>query len=750
MYTKTKEEKKIGKSIYTGAVYGVAVWTVYATVEYFFTAILPWIMNPSHAYIPVHPVFTVLLFVIYPFIGLTLGGLSGLCLHAAARTGLFPDKPDASTFASSAVLTVVLAFDLNLLYIWSADYYPAFKILPSVGVSVLLLAALLLGTVHPLWQRRLRFLTNPWTTALVLLGVLPWVVYDPLYGSPMIVKSVAALLYPAAVLIISFFVYKTKDLSRTGRSAENMPVSPFRALAFVVPVYVLLFGTGLFLKQTPIQAAHGPALSLQGTDRPNVILITMDTVRADHLSLYGYERDTTPNLRKLSEESVLYTNSISASNMTLPSHASIFTGLYTRSHGAHHFFTTLTPSEDELVRIARHSQVQPLSDKFNTLAEILSGKGYLTMAVVANGGYLGAHYNINQGFRYYDYRAPVPFLGLFLGNVRPFYLRQTIHTLLAHIISTQDRYKVNKNAEEINSEVFTLLDKAKKEDARFFLFINYLDAHWPYTPPPPFDTLFPGRDETFNIATKFAKVESEVVKLERKLTDRERRHIVSQYDGAIAYEDFYIGKLIARLKETGLYKDSLIIVTSDHGEAFGERNFMQHGNSVYQNEIHVPLLIKYPFSSRKTVVDGYVSGVDLMPTVLDVLGYEIPGGLQGVSLLKPGGLDDRNIISESFSARRNLRQHKRFYSIERAIFSGPMKFISSTSGKRELYDLSRDPEEKENIYRADDGISGKLKAELNQWLEVVKEEPSSREESVSRKKADKGALDRLKALGYIQ
>ena len=748
MDTETKGLQKVRKSLYTGAVYGVIAWMVYAVVEYFFSALLPWIIT-FYTYVPVHRAFTLLLVVIYPVTGLILGGLSGLCLHAAARANLFSEKTEASMFASSATLTVVLIFNVNLLYIWLFIDYPFLTLLPSFCISILLLLALVFSTAHSLWQKRLRFLTNPWTVAFALFGILPWVSYQPLSHQTKTVMALSALGYPAAIFLISFFVYKIKDTRRTKKSAETTPASPARALVFLIPVYCLVFGTGLFLKQTPLLASQQVVSSLKYSDRPNVILITMDTVRADHLSLYGYERDTTPNLRKLAEESTLYNHSIATSDITLPSHASIFTGLYARSHGAHHIFKTLTPSNDDLGRLAKQSRVPSLSDKFNTLTEILSEKGYLTMAVVANGGYLGHHYNINQGFQHYDYRMPVLFLGRFLGKVRPFYLRQTIHTLSTHIISTQDYYKAFRNAEEINNEVFTLLDKAKKENNSFFMFINYMDAHWPYTPHPPFDTLFPGKDETFT-TVKFGDMEREVIRLERDITVKERRHIVSQYDGGIAYEDFHIGKLIARLKKAGLYENSLIIITSDHGEAFGERNFIQHGNSVYQNEVHVPLVIKYPRTSRKAVIDKYVSGVDLMPTVLDVLGYEIPGNIQGVSLQKPENLDNRSIISESFSARRNLWLHKRFYRIERAVFSGSNKFVGSTSGKQELYDLSKDPEEKENIYRADDSISKNIKAELNQWLEDVKEELPSQEGSDSYKTPDKAVLDRLKALGYVQ
>ncbi len=743
------EVKNIRKSIYTGAVYGVTAWIVYATVEYFFTVILSWIMHPSHAYMPVHPAFTVLLFVIYPIIGLILGGLSGLCLHAAARGNLFPEKRDTSIFASLATLTVVVAFNANICYIQLFTNYQLRPLLPSLGVSLLLLPALAFSVGHPLWQKRLRFLTNPWTVALVLLGILPWIVYEPFNRWSMAVKSGTALLYPTAIFLISFFVYKLKDMLRTDKSAETMPASPFRALAFLIPVYILVFGTGLFLKQTPMLTANDSALSLQGSDKPNVILITMDTVRADHLSLYGYERDTTPNLRRLAEVSTLYSNAISTSDITLPSHASIFTGLYPSSHGAHHFFNT--PSDDDLANEFADwpKTPRPLADKFNTLAEILSGKGYSTMAVVANPGYLHYYYNLNQGFNYYDYRSPVVFLGNLVGRVRPFYLRQTIHDLAAWIVPAPDRDNAYRRADKINKVVFSLMDKAKEEDNRFFLFINYMDAHVEYAPPAPYDRLFPGKDETFTL-TKFRDLEHEVLNLERDITIKERQHIVSQYDGGIAYEDFHIGQLLARLKEAGLYENSLIIVTSDHGEAFGERNDIEHGTSVYQDQVHVPLIIKYPHNSRKTVIDKYVSGVDLMPTVLDVSGYEIPGDIQGISLLKPEYLNNRIVISESFPDRRKLILNKRFHRIERAIFSNSMKFITSTSGKQELYDLSRDPEEKKNIYSANDSTSGKLKAELNQWIKDVKKDIPSREEPASRKKSDKGALDRLKALGYIQ
>ncbi len=749
MNTKTKGLQNVSESMYAGAIYGVTAWIVYAVVEYFFTAILPWIMTPSHAYTPVHRYFTLLLFTVYPVMGLIIGGISGLCIYAATRANLFSKKTGSSMFAPFTTLTVVLAFNANICYIWLYTDYHIRPLLPSMGVSLLLLPALALSIGYPLWQKRLRFITNPWTVAFVLVGILPWILYEPLRSATMTVRALSALVYPAAVFLISFVFHKIIAIKRTSNSMESRPVSSTRALAFLVPVYCLVFGAGLILKQTPLQTDQKTLSSLQNTNKPNVILISMDTVRADHLSVYGYERDTSPNLKKFAEESSLYINSVSTSDITLPSHASIFTGLYPTSHGAHHIFNT--PSEDDLTSGFADwpKSPPPLDDKFDTLAEILSEKGYSTMAVVANPGYLHDYYNLDQGFNFYDYRSPVIFLGNIVSKVRPFYLRQTIHNFMAWMIPASDRDNTYRRADKINKVAFSLIDKAKKDNNSFFLFLNYMDAHTEYAPPAPYDRLFPGKDETFTMG-HFRDLEHQVLRLERDITVKERQHILSQYDGGIAYEDFHIGKLFARLKEADLYENSLIIVTADHGEAFGERKHIEHGTSVYQDQVKVPLIIKYPNSSQKTVIEQYVSGVDILPTVLDTLGYEIPGNVQGLSLLKPEDLNNRTVISESFPDRIKLRLHKRFHRIERAIFSNSMKFISSTSGKSELYDLSKDPREKTNIDMVNNAISENLESKLNKWLLAVKEKNEPERVNVARNQPSKDTLNRLKALGYVQ
>ena len=195
-----------------------------------------------------------------------------------------------------------------------------------------------------------------------------------------------------------------------------------------------------------------------------------------------------------------------------------------------------------------------------------------------------------------------------------------------------------------------------------------------------------------------------------------------------------------------LNENSLIIITSDHGEVFGERNLFNHGVSVYQDQVYIPLIIKYPNETQKHVVDEIVSVVDLLPTVLDVLAYELPVKLNGQSLLNLEENNSRIVISESFPSGHLRSLHSRFDRIEQALFLGPYKFIRASRGKKQLYNLTKDPAEKDNIYQSDNSTCTKLETRLNEWLNTNKPKyPLS-----VKAKHNKETLDRLKALGYIQ
>ena len=227
----------------------------------------------------------------------------------------------------------------------------------------------------------------------------------------------------------------------------------------------------------------------------------------------------------------------------------------------------------------------------------------------------------------------------------------------------------------------------------------------------------------------------------RSITPAERDNLISQYDGAIAYVDSNLGVLILELKRLGVFDNTLIVIASDHGEAFGERNLMEHWVSVYQNQVHVALVIKYPHQRQQRLVATRVSQVDVLPTVLRSVGLNVPPGVEGRSLQEPGARADRAILSESFS--RGAEFNHRLDRLERALFVGNMKLIVSTTGKRELYDLAQDPGETRNLFGRDDQVSGALVKRLATWLKQI---PPSRS---GERKSDADTL-RLRSLGYMQ
>jgi arylsulfatase A-like enzyme len=255
--------------------------------------------------------------------------------------------------------------------------------------------------------------------------------------------------------------------------------------------------------------------------------------------------------------------------------------------------------------------------------------------------------------------------------------------------------------------------------------------------------MFPGKSLDMTEAA-YSAVSMAVIKGERPITEAERAHLTSQYDGGIAYMDAQLGALFERLKQLHVYDNSLIVVTADHGEAMGDRNLIGHGISVYQDQMHVPLLIKYPLSTRHAVVDDPVSSVDILPTVLDVVGQKPPANLQGASLLHPETLHGREILLEGYQDQVFADWDPRFARDQRALVSGTKKLIVSTLGKRELYDLSADPDEVHNLYHAGDPDSSRLTSALESLLKKV---PASQDRPAA---LDAKTVQRLKSLGYVQ
>jgi arylsulfatase A-like enzyme len=252
-----------------------------------------------------------------------------------------------------------------------------------------------------------------------------------------------------------------------------------------------------------------------------------------------------------------------------------------------------------------------------------------------------------------------------------------------------------------------------------------MDAHTPYLPPEPFDSQFLGTRPQI----PFSKYQ-EVSHNRGRFTRDEYARLAAQYDGGVAYEDHAFGELMQWLKEHGIYNRALIIAVGDHGESLGERGGnLGHGLSVHDEELHVPLLIKYPHQTEGTVVKTPVSHVDLLPTILDTLNYPIPGHVQGRSLRHPEEIGHREILGESQWAQ--------------ALFFDGMKLIVHSDGGRELYDVAHDRGEGQDLYAAGNGRAVPMEAAFRQWAERM---PGVRAPAPT----DLKELRRLKSLGYLQ
>jgi arylsulfatase A-like enzyme len=561
--------------------------------------------------------------------------------------------------------------------------------------------------------RQFWFLTNPVTITLALL-VRPWLYQDILVDSPLRWQAIASA---SALILVAVFSWALERIGRGGKTAREFDFD-LRWVRYAAVFLGLLFvagGSVIRSRQHLIPAGDAP----NAARKPNIILIVMDTVRADHTSVYGYDRDTTPNLRRLAAESTLYRNAISASDWTSPSHASIFTGMYALRHGVRNDLPDY--------RIGKLPRVVP------TLAEALVRLGYRTAGITSNTGNLSDSMGFGRGFD--SYRLPMPWR-IFERSRYPSVLRWVRRCLLPS--SKED--VVYLNAGEITAQTIGALGQLAGREP-FFLFLNYMDAHWPYAPPEPFRSRFgtPSRNMSGDDLDKLVRA---VDFRERTITDAEQRDLKAAYDGGIAYLDQQLGILFDALRRAGVYEHTLIIVTSDHGEAFGEKSLLGHGTSVYQDQVHVPLLIKYPGQRKPIEMSALASGVDLYPTAMEAVGAPLGSYLAGRPLQLVSTHLARAIFTESYPWPQ-WRDNPRFRRTQRAMLRDSWKLILSTTGGRELYDLSTDAGENRNLMGEQPRVAAQMEAVLSAWQKnlVPVNGPSG---------IDKDTLDRLKSLGYVQ
>ena len=395
---------------------------------------------------------------------------------------------------------------------------------------------------------------------------------------------------------------------------------------------------------------------------PNVVLITIDTLRADHLGCFGYQQIKTPNIDGLAADGTLFTRAFTTVPVTLPSHATMLTGTYPMLSGMHDF------SGNKL------SLQQP------TLATVLKQSGYATGAVVA-AAVLDSRFGLNQGFDfYYDHFD----------------------------FNRLDEANLDETERPGNQVADQALDwLAKNSQKKFFFWMHLYDPHFPYRPPEPY-------------ATEYAS------------------HL---YDGEIAFADEQVGRLLRFLKDKGLYQNTIIVLSGDHGESLGEHGEKTHGFFIYNATMHVPLIIHLPGKTAASKVATPVSLVDLMPTVLAAVGANAPAQVQGRSLLPlvhdESSERERNVYGETFLPRLHFN-----WSELRGAENTKYHFIDAP--RPELYDLAKDPGELHNLFADKKAVADEMRAQLKGLI---------RENSAGKELADKTGLDpalmeRLKAMGY--
>ena len=428
---------------------------------------------------------------------------------------------------------------------------------------------------------------------------------------------------------------------------------------------------------------------------PNIILISIDTLRADHLGCYGYERETSPNIDRMARQGVLFRNAIAPSSWTLPSHASLFTGLNPSRHGAVQFgFDT------------------PLENEFETIAEILWDHGYETAAFVG-GGFVSSTLGFAQGFdRYWDPGRP--------GLVLP---RSFV-----------------ENSGPVTQWI------SERTESKFFAFLHTYRVHMPYVPPPPYKSLF-DPDYTGRFRDRFMPNDYRQTDEGRELDSETVRHIAALYDGEIRYVDKIIGELLDLLRTSRLSNNTCVVLTSDHGEEFGEHgDFLHDQPKLYEELIRVPLIFWCP--SRFTgghVVDEPVSLIDVMPTVLDIADVPTAAGIDGASLypaldghsLPRDGTTfsqvDGSLVGEDGSTMALRKQRYKF-------------ILSTIDGSEELFDLHKDPTEEQDLSRRRPELAQKLRTELEATLRA---NPPRQKPDATPVEPDPALLERLRALGYM-
>ena len=569
-----------------------------------------------------------------------------------------------------------------------------------IDVCLMLIAAISLGAlislVHKISQRT--HLSRHWFTLthfLLLCGALSYlyvgIVYSYFSFSSGRLKLQTAIIGILPVMLMSIAVvwFLRIPLRKFGRAG---PATVW-ILVLVVLVCITMPNYLLYRSANTVDMDL-PVLSIDHA--PNVLLVTLDTLRADHLACYGNKIVQTPVLDTLAADGCLFEAAFAQAPTTTPSHCSIMTSTYIARNGA--------------------SNGCAMKVGLPTLAEILQTNGYKTSAFVSATPVRSTNSGLHRGFDYFEDSISL-YTTLFRNDEYQF-------VLLAYLFVKMQNSQIPGYI--VTNRALSWLNKCGQ--GPFFCWLHYFDPHDPYDAPRPYKDMYDG------------KIDPAVPPcvLHR-----------SRYGGEVTYTDFELGRIIKALKDKGLYNDTMIVVTSDHGEAFGEKHGditeYKHGHYLYDTTQHIPLIIKLPGQKEAgRRIRDVVQLIDLAPTILDYLDASLPEPFQGKSLLDLLNGQRRSETGTAYAERPiYLQTIGRFPKQTRlmAMRTPDIKYICDADRKRqELYDVASDPTETINIYL--DNLE--LAKTCYNHIRLVLAEPA--EASVTD--LDPKVLEQLKSLGY--
>jgi arylsulfatase A-like enzyme len=482
-------------------------------------------------------------------------------------------------------------------------------------------------------------------------------------------KIIIILLISIIFVVLLFLFHKKKSFRKL-----DINLKKYNKASLVVIFFIIIFNIFFTLYKR-----------LPDNDQPNVIFIVVDTLRADHLSCYGYNRETTPNIDELAQDSILFKNAISHAPWTTPSIASLFTSKYPAQHGF-------------------NGEPVILNSSCVTLAEVFRENGYKTKGIISV-SFISSKLGFGRGFDDYDE-----------GEAKG-------HNYISSSAIAEKSVK--------------FLEKNRKE--KFFLFLHFFDPHWDYIMHQKYN-YFENYDGLIQSGQKIG----ELLELAKDMTDHDIKFVKSMYDSEIKFTDEYIGKIIKKLKDLNLYSSTAIFFTADHGEEFLERGnyYIGHGKTLYQEQIHIPLIIKLQNNSIKKIRDELIGINDIFPTVIDIAQLKKPKNYRfegkAINFEKKLNKNSKFIVSETHRGDDLVsvtwNSWKLIYHIKNDVY--------------ELYNLKNDNKELHNLFydNKDKDFIANMKKIIFKHLQKYKR----KNYKAKKPKFSEKQIEELKSLGYIK